>query len=245
MKRIGVGPAWWTALVAAAVTVFAGTLAAQDVTVYGTAGVDGNSTNIQLVGATARFGGLGIAPEVGLQGYHVGYDAGGTVGTQSIWAFVPSAGLSFRAPVGQVGARVGYSLQSKGPVPVATGVATGSGVVVSAQGNYWGPGPALQGITSYNFGSKYTWNEAQALFKLMPMPPGSLSAGPEVVWEGSTRSGGGNALELGPVVQWASGRNLSVSGGAGWKHYGGSSTQNDTWYAHVGIVKYGIHLGLF
>jgi len=37
--------------------------------------------------------------------------------------------------------------------------------MASAQGNYWGPGPELQGIVSYNFGSNYLWSNAQALVR--------------------------------------------------------------------------------
>lgn len=220
----------------------AGPAAGQNLTVYGTAGVDGNHTNIELLGATARFGGLGLAPEVAVQGYHLGFDTG--IDTRSVWAVTPSAGLSFRTPVGQVGARVGYSFQSddSGGVPIIEGEGGGSGVVASAQGNYWGPGPELQGIASYNFGADYVWTQAQALVPLMPLPPGRLSGGAEVVWQGSTQSGGGNAIQLGPVLKFSTGHNFSVNGSAGWKHFGGSSLSDDTWYAHVGFVKYGIGL---
>ena len=216
---------------------------AQDVTVYGTAGLDGNETNIQLLGATARFGGLGLAPEVALQGYHLGYDSGTTAGNTSVWAITPSAGASFRTPVGQVGARVGYSFQDKDvPTPIIEGEGGGSGVVVSGQGNYWGPGPELQGIVSYNAGSEYLWTQAQALVKVLPLPAASVRLGPEVTWQGSTQSGGGSAIQLGPVVKVGLPGNFSVNAGGGWKHFGGSSTSDDTWYARVGFVKYGIHL---
>ena len=232
-------------LLAAAGVAVAVDARAQNLTVYGSAGLDGNDTHIELLGATARFGGAGLAPEVGLQGYHLGYDVG--TGSRSVWAITPSAGASFRMPVGQVGARVGYSFQSKDAVgaPIIEGEGGGSGVVASAQGNYWGPGPELQGIVSMNFGSDYVWTQAQALVPLIPLPPGRLSGGAEVVWQGSTESGGGNAFQVGPVLKFSTGHNFSVNAGGGWKSYGGSSTQDNTWYAHVGFVKYGLNLGLF
>ncbi|HKP75233.1 MAG TPA: hypothetical protein VJT67_06785 [Longimicrobiaceae bacterium] len=243
MKRTTVGFARWALpLLAAAIAAVAGDARAQNLTVYGTAGVDGNHTNIELLGGTVRFGDLGWAPEVALQGYHLGFDAGAD--TRSIWAVTPSAGMSLRTPVGQVGARVGYSFQSddSGGVPIIEGEGGGSGVVVAAQGNYWGPGPELQGIATYNFGAEYLWTQAQALVPLLPVPPGRLSGGAEVVWQGSTQSGGGNAIQLGPVLKFSTGHNFSVNAGGGWKHFGGSSTADDTWYAHVGFVKYGIQL---
>jgi hypothetical protein len=230
----------WLAVVAAVAA--AGSLPAQSLTVYGTAGVDGAHTHIELVGATARWGDLGLHPEVGLQGYHLGFDAGAD--NASVWAVTPSAGASYRTPVGQVGARVGYSFQSDDNlgVPVIEGEGGGSGVVASAQGNYWGPGPELQGIASYNFGSDYLWTNAQALVPVLPMPPGRLSAGVEAGWQGQTTSGGSNAIQVGPVLKFSTGHNLSFSAGGGLKHFGGSSTRDDTWYLRVGVVKYGIHL---
>jgi len=242
MKRTTVGFARWALpLLAAAMAGMAVDARAQNLTVYGTAGLDGNDTHIELLGATARFGGLGLAPEVGLQGYHLGYDAG--TDNVSVWAITPSAGASFRTPVGQVGARVGYSFQDKDVVvPVIEGEGGGSGLVVMAQGNYWGPGPELQGIVSYNNGADWVWTQAQALVPLLPLPPGRLSGGAEVVWQGSTESGGGNAIQLGPVLKFSTLGNFSVNAGGGWKHFGGSSTVDDTWYAHVGFVKYGIGL---
>jgi hypothetical protein len=232
----------WAVAAGCAAALSAGGLAAQDVTVYGTAGIDGNHTNIELVGGSARFGGLGLAPEVGLQAYHLGYDVG--AGNTDTWAVMPSVGASLRMPVGQVGARVGYSFQSNDVVPVTEGVGGGSGVVVAAQGNYWGPGPELQGIVSYSFAPNYLWSQAQATVPVLPMPPGQLSLGAEVTAEGITTSGGGSAISVGPLVKWSSGHNWSVNAGGGARFYGGSSTRDNTWYAKVGLVKYGIHLGM-
>lgn len=229
-------------LLALAGVVVAAEARAQNLTVYGTAGLDGNHTNIELLGGSVRFGDLGWAPEVALQAYHLGFDAGAD--TRSIWAVTPYLGAGYRTAVGQVGARVGYSFQSddNGGVPIIEGEGGGSGVVVAAQGNYWGPGPELQGIASYNFGADYVWTQAQATVPLLPVPPGRLSGGAEVTWQGSTQSGGGNAIQLGPLVKFSTGHNFSVNASAGWKHFGGSSTSDDTWYAHVGFVKYGIGL---
>lgn len=220
--------------------VAAGSLAAQGLTVYGSAGLDGAETNIQLIGGTVRFGGAGLAPEVALQGYHLGYDAG--TENRSVWAITPSAGASYRMPEAQVGARVGYSFQDDDVAVFEGEGGGGSGVVASAQGNYWGAGPELQGIASYNFGSNYLWTNAQALVPVARMGTGRLSAGGEAVWQGGTESGDGNAIQLGPIVKLSTGNNFSVNVGAGWKHFGGGSDRDDTWYARIGAVKYGITL---
>jgi len=226
----------------------AGSLAAQaNLTVYATAGVDGADTNIELIGGTARFGGAGLAPEVGVQTYHLGYDAGSE--TRDVWAVTPTVGASYRMSTGQVGARVGYSFQSDGDnedlvAPVFEGEGGGSGVVANVQGNYWGAGPELQGIASYNFGSDYLWTQAQALVPVASLGASGarLSAGGEAVWQGSTDDNGGNAVQLGPVLKLSTGHSFSVNVGGGWKHFGGGSDRDDTWYARIGAVKYGITL---
>ncbi|HYH83201.1 MAG TPA: hypothetical protein VEX86_25620 [Longimicrobium sp.] len=222
--------------------VAAGSLAAQDLTVYASAGLDGAETNIQLLGGTVRFGGAGLAPEVALQGYHLGYDAG--TENRSVWAVTPSAGASYRMPEGQVGARVGYSFQTddEGDVPFEGEGGGGSGVVANAQGNYWGPGPELQGIASYNFGSNYLWTNAQALVPVARMGEGRISAGADAVWQGGTDEDAGNSIQLGPIVKFSTGRNFSVNVGAGWKTFGGGNDRDDTWYARIGAVKYGMRL---
>ena len=230
------------ALGAVMAAVAAGRLGAQSLTVYGSAAVDGEDTNIQLIGGTARFGERGWAPEVGLQVYHLGYESG-VDDNHTVWAVTPSAGASYRTSVGQVGGRVGYSFQSDddGGVPIFEGEGGGSGVVTAVQGNYWGPGPELQGIASYNWGSEYLWTNAQALVPLARMGASTLRGGADVVWQGST-DGGSNAIQLGPIVKLSTGRNFSINVGAGWKHFGGDTTRDDTWYARVGAVKYGIDL---
>ncbi|HEU4556569.1 MAG TPA: hypothetical protein VFS20_01925 [Longimicrobium sp.] len=224
--------------------VAAGSVGAQaNLTVYGSAGLDGEGTNIQLIGGTARFGDQGWAPEVGLQVYHLGYDQGDD-DNASVFAVMPSVGASYRLPVGQVGARVGYSFQSDddGGVPIIDGEGGGSGVVTAAQGNYWGPGPELQGIASYNWGSEYLWTNAQALVPIARVGPGTLRAGVDAVWQGHT-DGGSNAIQLGPIVKLSTGNNFSINVSGGWKHFGGDGDdRDDTWYARIGAVRYGIDL---
>ncbi|HEX8906960.1 MAG TPA: hypothetical protein VF771_19065, partial [Longimicrobiaceae bacterium] len=84
-------------------------------------------------------------------------------------------------------------------------------------------------------------SQAQATVPVLPMPPGRLSLGAEAVGEGVT-DGGGSAFSVAPLVKWSSGRNWSVSLGVGGKFYGGDTTRDNTWYAHIGMVKYGIGL---
>jgi hypothetical protein len=62
-----------------------------------------------------------------------------------------------------------------------------------------------------------------------------------VVWQGNL-DGGSNAIQLGPIVKLSTGNDFSINVGAGWKHFGGDSDRDDTWYARIGAVRYGIDL---
>lgn len=229
------------AIAAVAAAGSAGSVAAQDATVYATASVDGNSDNVELVGGSVRFGqGLGLAPVVGVQAYRVGYE---TVGgdNRSIWSVNPSAGVNYRMAQGQLEARVGYAFQSEDAAPIIEGVGGKSGLTSAVQGNYWGGGPEVQAIAAMNWRSDYLWTNLQAVVPVMQMNPARLSAGAEVVWQGDVGdNGGSHSFQVGPVLKYATGHNSAITAGAGWKT---SDARDDTWYARLAVVRYGIHLG--
>lgn len=219
--------------------------AAQDLTAYATASLDGNETSIGLIGASVRAAGLGLRPVVALQVYRLQYDAGGTQGDVSVLSVGPSAGLSYRMPGGAVEGRVGYNFQSKDDEEVLfqEGEGGGSGVTTSVQALSWASRPELQGIASYNWGSEYLWSTAQALVPIRELNPGGIAVGGEVVWQGNVGAEDKDyqSWQAGPVLRWSTGRESSVTVGAGYKD---SSTRDGTWYARIGLVKYGIDLGL-
>jgi hypothetical protein len=231
-------------VVAAALVTFAAPARAQDLTVYGTAGADGYDTRLGLVGATVRPAGNGWVPLASLQVYGVNYD-NGTGGSSTVWAVVPGIGVGHRSAVGGVEAKVGYSFQSSEGVPFLEGVGGRSGVVASAQGNYWGGPVELQGITSYAFRPDYSWNQVQAS---VPVWRGtgdhapSVNLGAQGVFEGKVAGTGTyHSWSAGPLVRYSTGHQSSVSLSAGIKNR--NLADKSTWYASLGLVRYGISLG--
>jgi hypothetical protein len=220
--------------------------AAQELTAYATASLDGNDTNIGLIGASVRAAGLGLRPVVAVQVYRLQYDAGGTDADVTVLSVGPSAGLSYRTPGGSVEGRVGYNFQSDDDesVPVQEGEGGGgSGWTTTVQALSWATRPELQGIASYNWGSDYLWSTAQALVPIRQLDPGSIAVGGEVVWQGNVGSDDSDyeSWQAGPVARWSTGHDSSVTVGAGYKD---SNTRDATWYVRLGLVKYGIDLGL-
>jgi hypothetical protein len=220
--------------------------AAQELTAYATASLDGNDTNIGLIGASVRAAGLGLRPVVALQVYRLQYDAGGTQGDVTVLSVGPSAGLSYRMSGGSVEGRVGYNFQSEDDedVPFQEGEGGGGGgVTTSVQAISWASRPELQGIASYNWGSEYLWSTAQALVPVRELNPGGIAVGAEAVWQGNVGAEDADyqSWQAGPVLRWSTGRESSVTVGAGYKD---SNTRDATWYARIGLVKYGIDLGL-
>ncbi|HET6764369.1 MAG TPA: hypothetical protein VFH27_11875 [Longimicrobiaceae bacterium] len=215
---------------------------AQDLTVYGTASADGYSTDLGLVGATIRPAGQGWVPIGSLQVYGVRYESATDV-HNTVWAVVPGIGVGYRGATGGVEAKVGYSFQSDEGVPFIDGVGGRSGVVTSAQGNYWGGPVELQGITSYAWKPEYSWNQAQASVPVWHgASSNSANLGAQVVYEGKLGgSGSYHTWSAGPLLKYNTGHQSSVSLSAGVKKR--SFEDNNTWYASVGLVRYGISLG--
>ena len=223
-----------------------GRAAAQELTAYGTAMLDGNDTNIQLIGASVRPMGLGLRPVVALQVYRLQYDLGDD-GDVTVLSVGPSVGASYRTNGGAVEGRVGYNFQSdddEAEAPIQEGEGGGSGWTTTVQALSWASRPELQGIASYNWDAQYLWSNAMALVPIRELDPGSLAAGAEVVWQGNMGSDDAEyrSWQAGPVLRWSTGNDSNVILGAGYKD---SNTRDATWYARVGFVKYGIELGLF
>jgi len=223
---------------------------AQEATLYGVAGADGDDTNIVLAGATVRPVGPGLRPVVGLQVYRLGYDRGGTDGSTQVFAVTPSAGVEYRGSGGSVGGRVGYTLQSGdegsgGDVdaPFIGGEGGRSGVTTSVQGNTWSTPAELQGIASYNWASEYLWTQAQAVLPVARVRAGTIGVGAEAVFQGETSNEAGpryRAYELGPVLRFNNGRSFLVTLSGGLKSTN-VEDRDDTYFARVAVVRYGLN----
>lgn len=223
--------------------------AAQDLTVYGTASVDGEETGIVLAGVRANLGAMGLVPVLDAQAYVLQFRSGDE--TDNLFAINPSAGLGWRMPSGMIDARVGYLILSdEASGPVSGGLGGEGGVNATVQAQYWGPGfPELLGIASYGFESEYLWSQAQATVPIVRRESGAnLGVGAEVVYEGGM---GGDeegltdfrALSVGPVLKWSNGRSLSASVSGGFKRREEVEVEDvDTWYVRVSLARFGIGL---
>ena len=225
----------------------AGPAGAQDLTVYGTASVDGAETGIVLAGVHANLGALGLVPVLDAQAYSLWFRSGDE--NDNLFAVNPSAGLGWRAPAGMIEARVGYLILSdEASGPVSGGLGGEGGVNGTVQAQYWGAGlPELLGIASYGFESEYLWSQAQATVPVIRRESGAnVGVGAEVVWEGGMGDSEGlndfQAFSVGPVLKWSNGRTLSASVSAGYKKRDETVIEEETWYARVSIARFGIGL---
>lgn len=219
---------------------------AQEATVYGVAGYDGDETNIQLVGGTVRAAGRGLKPVVGLQAYRLGYESG--TESTTVLAVTPSVGAEYRGAGGSVGARVGYTFQSREDdqegvdAPFIGGEGGRSGIVTSVQANTWSTPAELQGIASYNWESEYAWTQAQAVVPVARLRTGTVGLGAEAVFEGQTSSDNGSeyrAFQVGPVLRFNNGRSFLVTLSGGYKSTN-VEDRDDTYYTRLSVVRYGI-----
>lgn len=215
---------------------------AQEATVYATGSIDGYETSIVLVGTSVRAGGLGIQPVAGLQVYRLDYQSGAVnVGR---WSVMPSVGVANRFATGSVEARVGYAFTDEDTdAPFVDAEGGSGGVNTAVHGNYWGSGgtsPELQGIASYSWGSEYLWSQVQAAVPVLQLGAGRVSVGGEAVWQGQLAGDDRySSRQLGPLVKWSTGHDSAITLGGGWKD---SNSREPTWYARIGLVKYGIGL---
>lgn len=241
--------AWGRRLLAGAMLVAGGAVAtpaaAQELVLYGTGAVDGYDTGIALVGASARLGNLGLQPVLGAQVFYLSYPVLGA-DRESRFGVNPSAGLAFRANGGQVEARLGYALVSGGGddgddegTRVIEG-GGGGGLNTTVQANYWGGGPELQAIAYVSHGEEYLWTQGQAALPILRRDTGGrLSVGVEGVFETDLDQGEYDSFSVGPLLRYDTGRNSAVTISGGFKD---NTIADPTWYARVGVVRYGLAL---
>jgi len=216
----------------------------QELTAYGVGALDGDETNILLLGATARPAGNGLLPVVGLQVHRLQYESAGLTDDESVTVYgvTPSVGLQYRGTGGAVEARVGYSFQDAdedAAVPIIEGEGGQSGFVTLLQANAWATRPELQGVVSYNWESEFVWSQAQAVLPVANLDPGNLGVGAELIYQTQTGDGDYSAWQYGPVIRFSNGRNFNVTLGAGVKD---SDVGDNTYYARLTLVRYGLRL---
>jgi hypothetical protein len=203
------------------VLLFSGSAAAQwHASAVGVAEVDTKHTLLLLGGLSASPGGKGVQPVIGVQAYHLEYDAVGRVNAFNIKPYV---GLEDNYDGGQVGANIGYNWANQaGETPVAataTGAEQGKGTVVSGNWDYWGTGQptGYQLLGSYNFHSKSVWTRGRVTERLGPNTAAQNRFGGEVAYLSGT---GYSIWQPGLVWEHHDAKGNILGLGAGMKFFG-------------------------
>jgi hypothetical protein len=176
---------------------------------YGVAEIDTKETLLLLAGISAGLKGGTITPLVGIQAYHLSYDAG--TARTNVMVVKPSVGLSTGFAGGSAHATVGYAFSDKDtPVPAVVGAEAGSGTVVAAGWERMGTGLGFQTLASYNTGSESFWGRGRVT---KPIGAGSTRIGAEVAYLSAT---GFSMWQPGGVLLWqtASGKSFGIGAGA-------------------------------
>lgn len=217
--------------------------AAQNLTAYTTASVDGYGTNFALLGVSVRPDGRGWVPYANLQVYRLQYDS--NPASVTVWQVSPGVGIGYRMADGAVEGKVSYGFRSEdAAVPFLDGDASGGGFSTSLQANYWGGPVSAQALGSYSWDNESVYSQFQATAPVLPLDRGEIRAGAEYTWQGTVNSSDPSSYRsqsFGPVVTWATGRNSNVSFGAGWRDSSGVGRES-TWYARVSYVLFGVEL---
>jgi hypothetical protein len=192
---------------------------------FGVAEVDTDETLLLLAGISATPGGLGWAPILGIQGYHLSFDAGSS--RTNVFTYKPYAGLRYGVSGGAVSATLGYSISNSDAVRPAGAIVSesGDGLVLSGGYDFWGTGGpwAYQALGSYGFESESFWARARATRMLSTSSSGTgMRAGAELAY---LNGRGYGAYQPGALLQWqlASGRSIGIGAGAKFYEGGGNA----------------------
>ena len=187
-------------------------------TFYGTGEFDTNETALLLAGVSVSPTRVGWGPLLGVQTYWLRYPLG--TSNRSVWAVQPYAGIANNFGTGLFAIRVGYNFEDGDDDEVVTesgapvSVATGDGVEVGTQLEYWGTGSLSgQAIATYNLGSETFWGRGRVLAPLgARVGTGGVRLGGEVAL---LKTDGFQSISLGPILQFQAGRGLNIGLGVG------------------------------
>jgi hypothetical protein len=226
---------WSTAALSAVIMAAAAPAQAQwRATAIGVAEYDTKETLLLLAGLSASPGGQSVRPIIGVQGYHLGYDAG-TAGRTNVFTIKPYVGLGNNYGSGDMYGTVGYSISNKdaaAATPSSNDVS--EGVVLSGGWDHWGSGTPWghQVLGSYNFGSEAFWGRGRATRRLSSGGPAQRRLGAEVAF----LSGEGySAWQPGAVLELHNGRGGILGLGAGMKFFGNNGG-NAVYFKVEGVV---------
>lgn len=215
----------------------AGTASAQwHATGIAVAEYDTKQTLLLLGGVSASPGGKDIAPVLGVQAYHLGYDNGSNSRTNN-FVIKPYVGLKKGYDGGEVGANVGYSFSNKDVSGFVSSVVPdeGDGVVVGANWDYWGRGNDPMGyqlLGSYNFGSEGFWGRGRVTRRISAAGASQRRFGGEVAYLSGT---GYSAVQPGAVLEFHDPKGNILGLGAGMKFFG-NGQGNAVYFKVEGVI---------
>jgi hypothetical protein len=209
---------WKWSAVALTAAMFAAPVQAQwKATGLGVAEYDTEGALFLLAGLSASPGGRGIAPIVGVQGYHVSFDNGPS--RTNVVAVKPYVGLSRGYGSGSVYGTLGYAFSNRDDGTRILTTSTndiGSGVVVSGGWDHWGSGTPWghQLLGSYNFDSENFWGRGRVTRQISSSGQAQRRLGAEFAV-----SAGDNytAYQPGAILELHNGRGGILGLGAGLK----------------------------
>jgi hypothetical protein len=208
---------WMFAVMAAA--VFTAPAGAQwRATAIGVAEVDTESSLFLLGGISASPGGSrGIAPLIGLQAYHVGFDNGSS--RTSVFTAKPYVGLTSGYGAGSVYGTVGYAFSNRDEGTLIRTTSTndiGDGVVVAGGWDHWGSGGPWghQLLGSYNFDSENFWGRGRVTRRISQSGAAQRRFGVEAAL---LTGDGYSAWQPGAIMEFHNGRGHILGLGVGAK----------------------------
>lgn len=186
-------------------------------TAIGVAEYDTDETLLLLAGVSAGPGGMGWSPRVGVQAYHLGYDAG--TARTNVVVVRPYMGMRNGFTGGSASINLGYAFSNKDTDAPAIVSDRGDGVVLSGGWDYWGTGGPFgyQLLGAYNFGTESIWTRARATTRIQQRQNGQTRLGAEVAYLSDNDNF--SAFQPGAILE-LHGRNGVIIGlGAGLKLY--------------------------
>jgi hypothetical protein len=218
---IGISKRAVVGAVAAALSLVGRTASAQwHATGVGVAEYDTKQTLLLLAGVSASPAGKGVVPDLGVQGYHLGYDNG--PGRTNVFVVKPYAGLEDNYDGGQIGFNVGYSFVNKDVSGFVTSVPVdqGKGVVLAGNWDNWGTGNdpwGYQALAAYNFGSSDFWGRGRVTERISSTSNSQKRLGGEVAY---LTGNGYSAWQPGAVLEFHNPGGGILGLGAGLKFFG-------------------------
>lgn len=187
-------------------------------TAIGVAEMDG-AYPMFLAGIGAGPGGPGISPMVGVQGYHLQYNSGGTIGRTNVFAIKPYVGLVNNYGAGDLYGTVGYSYSNKDtPIAIATTASNdiGRGVVLAGGWDHWGTGTPWghQVLAAYNFDNEGFWGRGRETRRIWQNGAAQRRLGGEVAY---LTGDGYSAVQPGAILEIHNGTGVIIGLGAGMR----------------------------